>query len=52
MDGMNGVHLPQEYSYNPTLRLIILTLGAGILWIGMEAFFCRCLPPVSVSGLD
>src|SRR5258706_2982464 len=28
--------LPRQYPYNPRPRLIFLTSGAGILWIGLQ----------------
>jgi hypothetical protein len=36
--------LPHQYPYNPRLRLIFLTLGVGLLWIGMQKLSCGRMP--------
>jgi hypothetical protein len=38
------MNLPQQYSYNPRFWLIILPIGAGLVWIALEGLECGCMP--------
>jgi hypothetical protein len=33
---LNGMQLPQQYPYNPRVRLILFTFGTGILWVAVQ----------------
>lgn len=36
--------LPRRYSYNPRLRLILSTVGAGAVWIVLQRLSCGRIP--------
>jgi hypothetical protein len=38
------MNLPTQYSYNPRLWLVALTLGAGFAWLTLMGFECGCWP--------
>jgi hypothetical protein len=38
------MNLPSQYSYQPRLWLIALTVGAGLAWLTSAVFECGCRP--------
>jgi hypothetical protein len=38
------MNLPCQYSYNPRLWLVALTLGAGLAWLTVVGLSCGCWP--------
>jgi hypothetical protein len=38
------MNLPRQYSYNPRLWLVALTLGAGPAWLTLMGLVCGCRP--------
>jgi hypothetical protein len=38
------MNLPRQYSYNPRLWLLALTVGAGFAWLTLVGLLCGCWP--------
>jgi hypothetical protein len=38
------VNSPRHYSYNPSLRLVAVTVGAGLAWLTLIRLSCGCWP--------
>lgn len=38
------MNLPRQYSYNPRLWLVALTVGVGFAWLTLVGLLCGCWP--------
>jgi hypothetical protein len=38
------MNLPRRYSYDPRWKLVVLLLGAGGAWMGVQELLCGCRP--------